>query len=156
MREHLKILNSREIKVIVNELKEHFLSEFKPGYVFLENNKEKIFILSRDYAKIDESKLRINNLGLYFCTREKDGFRLSIEGCQLVNPKKNVYGATKEEAEQWISGQNLKIKAAELSGYVILKHKEDFIGCGKCRDNEILNAVPKDRRIVKATFSEMA
>lgn len=150
MREHLKILNSKEIKVIVNELREHFSSDFVPDYVFLENNKEKIYILSRDYGNIDESKLRVNNLGLYFCTREKDGFRLSIEGCQLTNPKKNFYNATKEEAAQWISGESIKAqKADELSGYVIVKYGEDFIGCGKYRDGEILNAVPKDRRILK-------
>lgn len=149
MREHLRILNSKEVRHMLGELNDHFGTGFSTDNVFLENNKERIFMLSRDYGRIDDKKLRINNLGVYFCAREKDGFRLSLEGSQLINAKKNIYNATKEEAGKWIAGEILKIEAADLDGYVIVKYKEDAIGCGKYREGEILNSVPKDRRISK-------
>lgn len=152
MREHLRIFTAKEKREVLREINEHFSSDFSTECVMLENNKNRIFLLNRDLEKVDEKKLRINNLGLYFCTREKDGFRLSIEGSQLVNPKKNFYETSNEEAKKWIAGENITVKD-ELNGYVIVKYKDDAIGCGKFKSGEIINAVPKDRRIKEATIT---
>lgn len=153
MIEHLRILAAKETRGIIEEINEHFGSKFSTDKVMLENNKHRIFLLSRDYGRINDQKLRINNMGLYFCTREKDGFRLSIEGSQMIGPKKNFYNAAKEEATRWISGENISIKTEQLEGYVIIKYHEDTIGCGKFKEGEILNAVPKDRRIQQVTIN---
>ena len=154
MREHLRILTAKEVRGITKEINEHFSSDFSTEMVMLENNKNRIFILSRDYGRIDETKLRINNMGLYFCTREKDGFRLSIEGSQLINATKNVYNTTKEQAVKWISGENINTGDEKLDGYVIVRYNGDTIGCGKSKNEEILNAVPKDRRIASTIIIE--
>ena len=152
MREHLRIFNARETREVIGILNEHFGSNFSTDCILLENNKRRMFLLNRDYGKIDEKKLRINNMGLYFCTRERDGFRLSLEGSQLINPKKNFYLVTKEQAVKWISGESIKTDQTDLEGYVIVKYNGDIIGCGKFKQGEILNAVPKERIIVNVVI----
>lgn len=153
MIEHLRILAAKETRGIIEEINEHFGSKFSTDKVMLENNKRRIFLLNRDYGKINEKRLRINNLGLYFCTREKDGFRLSIEGSQMINPQKNFHNATKEQAIKWISGENINTGDGKLEGYAIVKYNDDAIGCGKFKEGEIINAVPKDRRIQQVVIS---
>ena len=56
----MKILNTRDIKKIYQALEEQFGNKKKLDFAFMENNKDKIFLISKDYANIDESKLRIN------------------------------------------------------------------------------------------------
>src|SRR3989338_6098840 len=146
MIEHLRILTAKEVRTLIEELNEHFDSKFSTDKAMVENNKRKIFLINKDCGRIDEKKLRINNLGLYFCTREKDGFRLSLEGSQMINPQKNFYSVTKEMAAKWIAGENIEANEP-LDGYVIIKYKYDAIGCGKFKEGIILNAVSKERRI---------
>ena len=86
----LKALNSRELKQLYKELNEQFGVEEKLDFIVLENTKDKLYLLSRDYEKLDVSKLRVNNKGMYFGKKERDGLRLSIEGSQLIDAKKNV------------------------------------------------------------------
>jgi len=93
------------------------------------------------------TKLRINSLGLYFGKIEKDGLRLSIEGSQLIGnkSKKNVIKLDDNQVKEWMAGEVLEIK--DYKGFVIIKHKNDFLGCGKAKEDRILNFVPKTRRL---------
>lgn len=146
--ENLKILSKKEYKKILSELEEHF-GEFKlPEYAFLKNNDYKVYLLSRKFSELDQSKVRINNLGLYFGTLEVDGFRLSIEGAQLVNPKKNFIEVDKQKAFAWMRGEDIQVGDVDASGYVILKTGKDILGCGKLKDGKVLNTVQKSRRII--------
>ena len=84
--------------------------------------------------------------GIYIGTLERNGFRPSIDGSFLIGPlaKKNVIEVGDEEAILWMSGNNIP---SSITGYVILKWKNFFIGCGKGNGKIIRNFVPKDRRI---------
>ena len=146
--DNLKILNSREIKNIYNKLKERFGFEKALDYVFLINNKNRIYLINKDFAEIDTSKLRINSLGLYFGEINNKEIRLSIEGAQLIGKdcKENVLELDEKEAREWLKGFDL-FKDIEDKGFIILKHKEDFLGCGKAVEEKILNYVPKNRRL---------
>ena len=88
----LKILNNKEVKQIFELIERQWGARIKLDYGFLKNNKNRIFIISKDISKIDISKLRLNSVGMYFCETDKQGIRLSIEGSQIVGPKatKNV------------------------------------------------------------------
>ena len=129
-------------------LKEHFGFEEKLNYVFLENSKGKVYIISTDLANLELSNLRIDSLGLYFGKLEKDGLRLSIEGSQIIGPKakKNVLEIKKGTRDIWIKGYDTEIQGNP--GFVIIKHKDDFMGCGKLNNNKLYNYVPKNRRLV--------
>lgn len=148
----IKFLNSKEIKKILNWLKEKYeIKDLELDYVFLENKKEKIFLISKKLRDLDFKNLRINSIGLYFAKREKNGFRLSIEGSQLIGKvaKKNVVEIDEEKLRQWVRGNDLDMKI-DSNDYVIIKNNNDFYGVGKYKNNKILNFTPKNRRVTSS------
>jgi len=145
----LKILNSKEIKEIMKLIENQWNAKLKLNHAFLKNNKNRIFIVNKEISKIDLSKLRINSIGMYFCEIDKLGIRLSIEGSQIVGPlaSKNVAEISEEQEKQWLKGEDLEFKG-NYSGFLIIKHNNDFLGSGKYTlDGRILNYVSKSRRI---------
>ncbi len=146
--QQLKILNKKEIKIILGIIKRQWDADFKEDYCFLVNNKNKVFIVNKDIAKIDFSKIRINNLGLYFGELRDSTLRLSIEGSQIIGKytKKNVLELNDEQLNSWVKGEDININS-ELKGFVLIKNKEDFYGTGKIIENKLLNFVPKSRRL---------
>lgn len=147
---HLKAMNSKEKKDVINSLKEHF-GEFDLGdFLFFRNNEDKIFLLSRKFIELDAGKLRVNNLGLYFCNEEIDGFRLTIEGARLVNPERNVVVLDKQQTCSWMRGEDVDVGDKPVKGYVVLKYGKDILGCGKFKEGKVLNSIQKARRITGA------
>lgn len=145
----LKILNSKEIKEIFGLIEEQWGAKIKLDYGFLKNQKNRIFIISKDISRIDISKLRLNSVGMYFCEIDPKGIRLSIEGSQIIGPKatKNIIELSEEETKKWFKGEDLEKECKECSGFVILKNKNDFLGNGKYANGRILNYVGKMRRV---------
>lgn len=158
-----RILNTREIKDILEALNRQWGADSKKKIsemVVLLSSKDRIYLLSRDFAKVDDRLLRIDSAGLYFGEiMENREIRLSIEGSQLIGPlsEKNVVELDDGETKLWLSGADLE-KDVNAEGFVILKNrnretgKYDFLGCGKYKRDEakkgkILNYVPKTRRI---------
>ena len=84
--------------------------------------------------------------GVYFGRMERDGLRLSIEGCYLLKNeiKKNLKEIDYGSMLKWLGGEDIEGKEA---GYVILKWKDYYLGCGKGNGKIIRNFVPKDRRL---------
>jgi len=144
----LKILNGKEIKEILKLIEKQWNVKIKLEYTFLKNNKNRVFIINKDIEKIELEKLRVNSFGLYFCEIDHMGIRLSIEGSQIIGPKatKNIVEINSLQIKQWFNGQDLEIKE-NYSGFVIIKHKNDFLGSGKYKNGKILNYVSKSRRI---------
>ena len=145
----LKILNNKEIKEIFKMIEKQWDARLKLDYGFLQNQKNKIFIISKDISKIDTSKLRLNSAGMYFCEIDKHGIRLSIEGSQIVgqNAAKNVVELSEEETRKWFKGEDLEKECTDCKGFVILKNNNDFLGNGKYSNGKILNYVGKTRKI---------
>jgi len=144
----LQILNSKEIKEILKSIEKQWSAKLKPDYTFLKNNKDRIFIINKDIQKIEFEKLRINSIGMYFCEMRNNEIRLSIEGSQLVGPKaaKNVIEISSEQVKSWFKGEDLEVNG-NYSGFVIIKHNNDFLGTGKFKENKVLNYVNKSRRV---------
>lgn len=142
------ILNAREKKKIINVLKKSYdIKEFKLDHIFIERKKEKIFIINKNFKDFDLKGLNVNSIGMYFCKKTSDGYRLTIEGSQLVGDKsKNAIELNKEEIKKWVNGQ--KIEKEISNGDYLVKHKNDFFGATKVKDNILLNFVSKERRIV--------
>src|SRR3989338_2385764 len=143
----LKILNNKEIKEIYRLVEKQWGAKIKLDYGFLKNNKNRIFVVNKDISKIDFSKLRLNSVGMYFCEIDSRGIRLSIEGSQIIGPKaaKNIVELDEEETRKWLKGEDLEKNCENCSGFVILNHKDDFLGAGKYANGRILNYVGKTR-----------
>lgn len=146
-----KVLNTREVKRILNWLKEHYgIKELKIDKAFLKSTKDRIYLISKKLSELDPKNLRINIIGLYFAKLEKNEIRLSIEGSQIIGPKatKNVIEVDEEQIKAWIRGGDISYEAG-AEGFVLIKYKNDFFGVGKYKEGKILNYVPKERRIKK-------
>lgn len=150
--QELKILNSKEIKEIYGLIEKQWGAKVKLDYGFLKNQKNRIFVISKDISAIDISKLRLNSVGMYFCEFDGLGIRLSIEGSQIIGPKaeKNIIELDEEETKRWFKGGDIEKECADCKGFVILKNKNDFLGTGKYSNKRILNYVSKTRRISAA------
>ena len=144
----LKILNSKERKELLSKIKDQWGAILENDLVFLENNRQRVFVITRDIDRLDLAKLRINSMGLYFGELIEDKIRLSIEGAELVGPNasKNVVKVSKEQMRAWLQGNDIDVDT-DADGFVILRWEDDFIGCGRCSRKKIKNFVPKTRRI---------
>jgi len=144
----LKALRSKELKEFYKELKETYGFANKFDSLVLISTKDKYYLLSREFAELDVSKLRINNKAMYFGKKEKDGLRLSIEGAQLVGG-----GIEIDEAgmRKWVEGKDVNFE--KETGYVVVKYKKDVLGCGRIVNNVLRNMVPKERRIKELVSS---
>ena len=145
-----KILNKKEIKKILEIIKSQWDAEPELDYAFFISEKDKVYIVNKEIGEYDLSRLRINSVGIYFGELFNGTLRLSIEGSQIIGPhaKKNVVELKDEEMKKWLNGQDITIaELTDISGFVIIKNKKDFYGCGKVAGNRILNFVPKARRV---------
>ncbi|MFA6072736.1 MAG: hypothetical protein WC758_01335 [Candidatus Woesearchaeota archaeon] len=144
--ENLEVLNSKEIKEIMKHLHEQFGIDEKLDYVFLRNNKDKVYISTRELERIDLNSLRIDSIGLYFGKYYTDGFRLTIEGAQLIYSKckKNVVEISMEQKHEWLQGKDVTLDNVDNS-FVILKWKNDILGCAKVKNGAALNSIPSSR-----------
>lgn len=141
---HLSVLKTREVKKIIGFIEDRFDVKIDLNYVFFKNNKDRIYIVNREINKIDMRDLKVDTLGFYFCSEEKDGYRLSFDGAMMINARKNVVEVSNENKNLWMRGEDIPVEHED--GYVIVKNGEDFLGCGKVKEGMLLNFVPKSRR----------
>lgn len=141
-------MNTREIKEIDKHIQEQFGCALALKGAFFKSPKNKIYFADKHVGDVDWTKLKVNSIGMYF-GHLKYGFRLSIEGAQLIgkNAKKGVVVLDEQEKDDWMSGIDLD-KDIKDKGFVLIKHGKDFLGCGKAVEGKILNYVPKIRRLL--------
>ncbi|RLE37580.1 hypothetical protein DRJ17_06270 [Candidatus Woesearchaeota archaeon] len=144
-----RVLNTKEKKKVLELLEQRFGFDDKLGYTFLQSA-AKIYLANRELFDFDIESLRINNLGVYFCEIIGQDVRLSVEGSQLIGPKakKNVVELNSDEFNAWLKGMNINVDV-DYDGFVIVKHGNDYAGCGRVKNNELKNYLPKTRRISK-------
>ena len=143
----MNFLNKKHIKRILAMIKDQYGYDFPDDYGFTLNEKSKVFIVSRDVAKLDFEKLRINKVGLYIAEINDKEVRISIEGSQIIGPhaKKGILELNEAEARAWMRGEDLEKETEK--GFPILKYKNDFLGSGRSNGEKIFNYVPKTRRL---------
>lgn len=148
---NLHFIRSAEKKRILKELKEQFGISNLP-YLLIESGKEKIRAFSGHLSKEEIIQIaeiaNVEIIGLYLLKREDD-FRLSLDATtmlknQIVN---HIIEIDNVQFHDWIRGNDLEIEKPR--GTYIIKHKSDFLGCGKSNRERVFNYVPKDRRIRK-------
>ena len=163
----VNFLNSKESKEIAKQINEQWDADFSFEDFVVRSTKDKVYTIDRDLEKIDFRNYNIEQFGLYVAhINDRNEIRLSIEGSQIIGPKakKNVIEIG-SLVKLWMAGQDIPFKT-DCTGVVIVKHKGDYLGCGKVVTREvsvfdeegntkkemqqtILNFVPKTRRHVK-------
>ncbi len=147
----IKVFNKKEKEQILKSLNEQFGIKEIPGFV-LQRGEGRLFLFQGDFSPKQfvefETKLWLERAGVYFGKIEKDGIRLSIEGTQILKDQisKNLFELNKEQAEKWMTGEELLIKTGQ-KGFIIMKCENDFLGIGKASAEKIGNYIPKNRRL---------
>lgn len=146
----MHILNSKEVKEIKHQIIAQW-GAFPPLEVaFLKSAKNKLYIVNRDIERLPQKGLRIDTLGMYFGEIFDSGnIRLSVEGAQMVGKvaTKGILTLTDEQLDMWLKGRDVDTGDVQLLGFFILKHRNDIVGCGHCKNGKISNYMPKNRRI---------
>jgi NOL1/NOP2/fmu family ribosome biogenesis protein len=146
--QNLKILNTKEVKELLDAIENCFGVKFGNDYAFLSGKDNKIYIVNKEVSTIDFTKIRVNSIGLYFCEFFEGQIRPSIEGSQILgkNATKNIILLDDKQIALWVRGNDIPVDYSS-NDYVIVKNKEDFYGSGKVKDGKLLNFYPKARRI---------
>lgn len=152
--QQLAILNTREIKKIKEIVTEHFGYFPEEDYAFIQNENNKLFIVSKDIAKLNLDHLIIDRVGLYFAEVKNTQVRLSKEGAQLLaaaahnqgKKLKNVVELTAAEVKDYFQGNNLHQDLGTDNHLILLRFKNQILGCAQYKEKTILNFLPKIHR----------
>lgn len=127
----------------------------------LEQLKSYSFYMSEKTRKVHMCKLdteielkRVTNVGLYFGTyHDEDRFRLSIEGSQFIKPTKNFLVLKEENLKSYLATESLFVEEIkeynwqENAPFLIVIYNNENIGCINIKEKEILNYIPKSRKL---------
>jgi NOL1/NOP2/fmu family ribosome biogenesis protein len=145
----IKFLSSKQKKLLLKELNEHFQIENLP-YLLIEAGKEKVRAFSGHLSKEEIQELNqtvnIESIGLYLIKKETP-IRISFDAPHILSPKKNIIEINNEQAQTWLKGSDLPLKKPR--GTYIISNNNNFIGLAKSNTESLLNHVPKDRRLKK-------
>jgi len=148
---YLKIFSQKEKQNIVEKLKKQFGIKNVEG-IFIKRGEERLFLFQGDFTQKQiqelERTIPIERVGIYFGKIIHNEIRLSIEGVHLLKNQitKNIFELNKEQAELWMKGNELEIQTGK-KGFVMMKYKDNFLGCGKASELKITNFIPKNRRL---------
>ena len=149
----IHILSNQETKEILSKLNEQFGIQKILGRL-IKIGKERIFLFNGDFSdeqiKNLEKIVFIEKIGIYVGAifLQTDEIRLSIEGTQIFKDQitKNLFEINEEKFGNWMQVEELNIKTG-LRGIIVIKYKNNFLGCGKASENKIGNFIPKSRRL---------
>ncbi len=143
-----KFFSRKEVKELLGKMKEQWGFEEDLEYIFMASNKDRLYIANREVFDVSLDKLRVNSIGIYFGELQKGELRLSVEGSQIIGKKagRNVAELNESQLKAWFKGNDIDVEG-NYSGFVLIKHGDDFIGTGKFKEGKILNYLPKTRRL---------
>jgi len=147
----IKILNQKEKQKIINKLNLQFGIKEISG-LLLQKDLERIFLFQGEFDKKQIKNLEyiipIEKIGIYFAKEIRNEIILSFEGTQILKSQitKNIFELNKEQMQDWMQGKELNVKTGK-KGFLIMKYKNDFLGCGKASELKIGNLISKTRRL---------
>ena len=149
----IHLLSIQETKEILSKLNKQFGIKEIPGKL-IKIGKERIFLFQGDFSEEQIKDLEkitfIEKIGIYIGAifPPTGEIRLSIEGTQIFKNQiiKNIFEINNEQLENWMQGEELNIQTG-LRGIIVIKHKDNFLGCGKASEIKIGNFIPKSRRL---------
>lgn len=154
----MKRLNSKEKKVLLQKIQEHygFTEDFNYD-VLLNENKMKYYLIQPEVLEFPVEQHRVETIGLYFGQLMPEGVvRFTVDGSQIIGPHatKQIFELSDEQFHEWIRGRDLEVETG-LESWIILKHGDDYVGSGKIVHKSeageektlIHNYVPKTRYV---------
>ncbi len=154
-----RFLKGAERKEIEKALEIEFGINEIPGEIIMSGS-EKLFFFSGELGEEDVARMAelapVERIGVYFAKAIAGEIRLSIEGSQILKNqiKKNIFELDEKQAESWMLGDELNVVSG-MKGFVVMKYKDNFMGCGKASLEKIGNFIPKTRRLKRKSDSSI-
>jgi NOL1/NOP2/fmu family ribosome biogenesis protein len=123
------------------------------SYDFYVTKRNEVFIAIKNLE--EELIKKASYFGFYFGKlKRNEKIQLSVEGSQIVGKiaSKNIAILNDENISRFMESLECKwenLINCETNNFVLIKHGEDFFGCGILRENKIESLIPKARRIMK-------
>lgn len=152
-----EFMKDAEIENLIKRIEENYgiKKNVLKDFSFLKTN-NRIFIVKKETREKIEyicNKVKVDRVGFYLGRIERTKFRLSFDATQFFAKHiKKFIEINDEKAYEWFSGKNIQVEnkiikeTIEENNFVVLKNREDFIGCGYFKSGKIKNFVPKERR----------
>lgn len=147
---NVHFIRSSEKNKIIEELN-FFYGINELPYLLIETGKKKIRAFSGSLSKeeiIDLSKItNVEIVGMYLISKKDREPRISFDALPLLSQQinKSILEIDETQLGLWLRGYNLEIQTEK--GPIILKYKDNFVGCGKSNGEKIFNYVPKERKL---------
>lgn len=159
----IEIFKKKEKEQFNQFIEDKYGFELKGQIIKQSTNKLRIFTgnLSEHELSILTGTVRVETAGLYLATwdttnevKKEESIRFSFDASFLgKEATKNFLDLNDEQVKQWFRGEDIDLEgqypteSQDSQTYILLKYKNEMVGCGKLTQNKILNFVPKERRI---------
>ncbi|MFW5704788.1 MAG: hypothetical protein ACOCXG_03000 [Nanoarchaeota archaeon] len=146
---------SSEVKNFLESLNAYYGADIEAlkKFDFYVNNSGKVYITSVPEKDLTITK-RVCGLGLYFATIHDGGrIRLSVEGCSLVEPKKNYIILNEKGFKAFICAEDLfedEIEETNFEGntpFIMVIYAGERIGIVSKKESSYINYLPKSRKL---------
>ena len=140
----IKKCPSKEKKLVLNYLDERFgisKENFK-GFTFYINQNQRVFLGPMDMIRHPEPVAT----GLLIA-RIENAIKPSTNFFHMFGHlvKENIIELDKDQAKEYIEGNDLESESDLASGYVLVKYKEYPLGCAHFKNNLLKNHLPKSK-----------
>ena len=149
----IEFLDKTKKNKILAKLDE-FCGVSKLNHLFIKSGKDKIRIfsgsLSKDELNVISQKIHVELIGSRIANIDSEETRIAFDAINIPEIKnqinENIIEITDEQAEKWMTGEDLQIETTSNKKYVVVKNRDDLLGVGKIQGTFIKNYVPKERR----------
>ncbi|RLG51703.1 MAG: hypothetical protein DRN96_04590 [Thermoproteota archaeon] len=141
----MRELAGEDRRRLEEELKRTYGLTLPQDLALVASSRRRIRACSRRLLELDLSKLNPQAYGVYICSIEKQGARLSMDAAQLFNCSRKLK-VSWEQAKAWLRGEDIEV-SANGHGFIVLEHNGYVLGVGFLSGGRVRNYVPKSRRI---------
>lgn len=144
-------LSGERKKKIYSYIRENYGVELDE-YFFYEGGNERIYISDLDLLG-KKINTKVVNVGIYLGKFQKERFRLSIPGANIVKPVRNYLVLKEESLSSFLFGENLwkedfeDIERVDLGIFLPVCYNGYFLGSVMYTGKDFMNFVPKGKRI---------
>lgn len=139
-----------EFEELLNELEEiyGFKTETFKDYEFMKKQ-NRIYIINKDCANVKLGNLNVEGKGILFARSDKT-LKLTTNAIQIFgkHASKRVVELTEEQTNKFVKRKDIFDFEIDLKdGYVIVKYKNLFLGCGQLKNQILKSLIPKYKRL---------
>ncbi len=143
----MRKLSEDEETKLEEELRRLYGLKLPRDVALVASSKSRIRACSRKLLELDLGNLNPQVYGVYFCSIEKQGVRLSMDAAQLFSCSRKLRVSWRQ-AEAWVRGEDIEVSGGG-HGFIVLETDSYILGVGLLSGRRVRNYMPKSRRLLE-------